>query len=168
MIVTTKSASCGCALFFWAKLGDTKDRQQRLSTCSAQVDTVVVTDTKATGISAVYTANDLFIGAANTQYENFAGVNAQAAAVSGLALLSYDDEAHWFGDSGQRMICDPIQDVTLVDLTAVGDSFNTGFIAARLQGSDLRAAVHAGSSLAAQVIAKFSTLIDVDVSRAVD
>ena len=66
------------------------------------------------------------------------------------------------------MICDPIQDVTLVDSTAAGDSFNAGFIAARLQGADLRAAVHAGSSLAAQVIAKFGALVDVDVMRAAD
>jgi len=66
------------------------------------------------------------------------------------------------------MICDPIQDVTLVDSTAAGDSFNAGFIAARLQGADLCAAVHAGSSLAAQVIAKFGALVDVDVMRAAD
>ena len=121
----------------------------------------------------------------------------QAAAASDIALPSYDDEAHWFGDDipeatlqrykvaqvsccivkngsgrilafdgGERIACDPIQNVTLVDSTAAGDSFNAGFIAARLQGADLRDAVQSGASLAAQVIAKFGALVDVDFSIA--
>ena len=123
----------------------------------------------------------------------------QAAAVSDIALPSYDDEAHWFGDdspkvtmqryaaaqvaccivkngagcitafdAGQVIKCDPIQDVTLVDSTAAGDSFNAGFIAAGLQGADLRAAVRSGASIAAQVIAKSGALVDVDVTRTGD
>ena len=51
--------------------------------------------------------------------------------------------------------------MTLVDSTAAGDSFNAGFIAARLQGADLRDAVQVGSSLAAQVIANFGALVEV-------
>ena len=119
----------------------------------------------------------------------------QAAAVSDIALPSYDDEAHWFGDDSpkatlqryataqvgccivkngsrrilageddRRISCDPIQDVTPVDSTAAGDSFNAGFIAARLHGADLRDAVQAGAALAAQVIAKFGALVDLDVA----
>ena len=123
----------------------------------------------------------------------------QAAAVSDIALPSYDDEAHWFGDDSpeatlqryataqvgccivkngsgrilageddRRISCDPIQDVTPVDSTAAGDSFNAGFIAARLHGADLRDAVQAGAALAAQVIANFGALVEVDVTRAAD
>ena len=119
----------------------------------------------------------------------------QAAAVSDIALPSYDDEAHWFGDDSpeatlqryaaaqvgccivkngsarilageddRRISCDPIQDVTPVDSTAAGDSFNAGFIAARLHGADLHDAVQAGAVLAAQVIAKFGALVDLDVT----
>ena len=69
-------------------------------------------------------------------------------------------------DNGQRMICDPIQDVTPVDTTAAGDSFNAGFIAARLQGADLHDAVQSGASLASQVIGKFGALVEVDFTRA--
>ena len=68
-------------------------------------------------------------------------------------------------DAGQVISCNPIQDVTLVDSTAAGDSFNAGFIAARLQGADLRDAVQFGASLAAQVIAKLGALVEVDVKR---
>ena len=71
-------------------------------------------------------------------------------------------------DGGERIICDTVQDVTLVDTTAAGDSFNAGFIAARLQGAELRDAVKAGASLAAQVIAKFGALVEVDVTPAAD
>jgi len=66
-------------------------------------------------------------------------------------------------DTRQRLTCDPIRNVTPVDSTAAGDSFNAGFIAARLQGADLREAVHAGSSLAAQVIVNFGALVEVDL-----
>ena len=115
----------------------------------------------------------------------------QAAAISDIALPSYDDEAQWFGDEnpaatlerylraqggccvvkngadrllvaegGQRFGCDPNPDVRVVDSTAAGDSFNAGFIAARLQGAGLRDAVQVGASLAAQVVAKRGALVE--------
>ena len=67
-------------------------------------------------------------------------------------------------DTGQHVFHEPVQDVRVVDSTAAGDSFNAGFIAARLHGADLRDAVQAGAALAAQVIAKFGALVDLDVT----
>ena len=69
-------------------------------------------------------------------------------------------------DGGLNINCDPVRGVLLVDSTAAGDSFNAGCIAARLQGADLHDAVHAGSSLAAHVIAKFGALVEVDFTCA--
>ena len=69
-------------------------------------------------------------------------------------------------DNGQRINCHAIQDVTLVDSTAAGDSFNAGFMAARLQGAELSESVQAGATLAAHVIGKFGALVEVEIKRA--
>ena len=87
-----------------------------------------------------------------------------AAAKVGCRIIKNGSGRILACDTGQRLSCDPISDVTPVDSTAAGDSFNAGFIAARLQGADLREAVHAGSSLAAQVIINFGALVEVDVA----
>ena len=71
-------------------------------------------------------------------------------------------------DKGECYRFDPVKVATVVDSTAAGDSFNAGFIASRLKGADLRDAVQAGSSLAAQVITNFGALVEVDVTRAAD
>lgn len=42
--------------------------------------------------------------------------------------------------------------VTPVDSTAAGDSFNAGYITARMQGADLEGALRAGMTLSAQVV----------------
>jgi 2-dehydro-3-deoxygluconokinase len=73
-------------------------------------------------------------------------------------ILAYED--------GYCVNCDPIQNVILVDSTAAGDSFNAGFIGARLQGADLNDAVCEGSLLAAQVILKSGALVEVDFTLA--
>jgi 2-dehydro-3-deoxygluconokinase len=115
----------------------------------------------------------------------------QAAAVADIALPSFEDEARWFGDAdpaatlaryggvatvvvkdgagpvlwrdgaetGQHATA-PVAEV--VDTTAAGDSFNAGFLAARLTGAATAAAVSAGAALAARVIAGRGALVPVD------
>lgn len=61
----------------------------------------------------------------------------------------------------ERLIGNPVPNVSVVDTTAAGDSFNAGFIAAHLEGSNLHDAVQAGTSLAAQVVAKRGALVDI-------
>jgi 2-dehydro-3-deoxygluconokinase len=51
--------------------------------------------------------------------------------------------------------------VKAVDTTAAGDSFNAGFLAVRLTGASLRAAIAAGAALAAAVVQAPGALVEV-------
>jgi len=53
---------------------------------------------------------------------------------------------------GQRLDIDAIN-TAVADTTGAGDSFAGGFIAAKISGSDLRASVEAGVTLAATCVA---------------
>ena len=53
----------------------------------------------------------------------------------------------------------PVADVR--DTTAAGDSFNAGYLAARLQGASLRDAMAAGAAIAARVIGGRGALVDI-------
>ena len=55
--------------------------------------------------------------------------------------------------------------ITPVDTTGAGDSFNGGYLSARLAGQDMEHAVARGHATAAEVIRRPGALIDPDLLR---
>jgi 2-dehydro-3-deoxygluconokinase len=60
------------------------------------------------------------------------------------------------GEGGISISPDP---VTPIDSTAAGDSFNAGYITARMQGADLEGALRTGMTLSAQVVQHRGALV---------
>lgn len=113
------------------------------------------------------------------------------AGLSDLVLPSMDDESLHFGDvdpqatiarylaagagqvvvkagggpvhyGGQAQGCvEALGRVAPVDTTAAGDSFNAGFLAARLAGEDIEQAIRAGHAVAMQVIGARGALVEI-------
>ncbi|GLS85379.1 2-dehydro-3-deoxygluconokinase [Cypionkella aquatica] len=113
---------------------------------------------------------------------------AAAAAGADVVLPSFDEDARVFGDAsptatiaryrGWGAGCVVVKNGAgivqawdgathqmqpapspVVDSTAAGDSFNAGFLAARIQGAAMAACLHGAANLAAQVIAAPGALV---------
>lgn len=65
-------------------------------------------------------------------------------------------------DGDKEIVFEPTPVTDVVDTTAAGDSFNAGFLAARLGGADLRSSVEQGSRVAGKVVRKRGALVDID------
>lgn len=65
-------------------------------------------------------------------------------------------------DGGQGPACQPAPRV--IDSTAAGDSFNGGYLAARLQGADAQQSLLAGHNLAALVVQRRGAIVSADLT----
>jgi 2-dehydro-3-deoxygluconokinase len=65
--------------------------------------------------------------------------------------------------AGARSAHDPVPAPEVIDTTAAGDSFNAGYLAARLTGAPVAKALAAGSTLAARVVGGRGALVEAAV-----
>lgn len=70
---------------------------------------------------------------------------------------------HYGGREGEGLIDDLTREIP-VDTTSAGDSFNAGFLAAKLQGASIEQAIRAGHALSSQVIQYRGALVEEAVS----
>ncbi|NBZ89937.1 sugar kinase [Stagnihabitans tardus] len=123
-------------------------------------------------------------------------VMTRAASIADIVLPSFDDEATLFGDATPKVTLDrylglgasevlvkngggqilarvgaeslalDLPRVTPLDTTGAGDSFNAGYLAARLAGQGAEAAIRAGHDLAARVVRHAGALMPMEDIRA--
>lgn len=84
-----------------------------------------------------------------------------AAAGAGCVVVKNGADPMLTLVDGQTLSHAPVQVAAVVDTTAAGDSFNAGYLAARMTGADQAGAVAKGASLAARVIGARGALINV-------
>jgi 2-dehydro-3-deoxygluconokinase len=84
---------------------------------------------------------------------------ARWAALGAEVVVRHEDRRATVLGAGAPIALDAPPSVQAVDTTGAGDSFNAGYLAARLAGSDPAAAVEAGRRLAAIVVQHLGAII---------
>lgn len=85
----------------------------------------------------------------------------RAGGATCVVVKNGPDRVHAFSDDEGSVVFDPVPVDTVVDTTAAGDSFNAGFLAARLSGAAMVDALAKGASVSAQVIKSRGALVSI-------
>jgi 2-dehydro-3-deoxygluconokinase len=85
----------------------------------------------------------------------------RAGGATCVVVKNGPDRVHAFCDDEGYVVFDPVPVETVVDTTAAGDSFNAGFLSARLSGAAMVDALAKGASVSAQVIKSRGALVSI-------
>jgi len=121
------------------------------------VDTLIVNETEAAGLSGAATA------AGNAAIE---AIIRQLAAEydSTDIVLTAGRQGAYFARAGQRPIHAPIVEAPVVDTTAAGDTFLGYYLAARLRGAEPAAAMQRASAAAAITVSRAGAMESIPVA----
>ena len=120
----------------------------------------------------VYKLTDLALPSIDDEFQVF-GSSTPDAVINRLHKLGVEQVVLKMGDKGCIMSFDGLKKViapmkiNALDTTAAGDSFNAGFIAASLSGSDPVSSAHASQRLAATVIQHRGAIIPLQAMHSI-
>lgn len=123
------------------------------------------TTTMCDRIEAAVTISDLILPSFDDEREYFGDSDPKATVSrylkrgAGQVIVKAGGDAIRFGGSEGEGVIDDLERETPVDTTSAGDSFNAGYLAAKLQDTDIKAAIRAGHALSRQVIRHRGALV---------
>ncbi|SIQ90752.1 2-keto-3-deoxygluconate kinase [Paracoccus thiocyanatus] len=122
-------------------------------------------DTMRQQIQAAAAVSDLLLPSFDDERDHFGDADPQATVARYLAcgagqvvVKAGGDPVIYGGCQGAGLVKDLPREIP-VDTTAAGDSFNAGYLAARLQGQDIPAAIRSGHELGRKVIRHRGALV---------
>lgn len=116
-------------------------------------------------IEAVAAVSDLILPSFDDEQEYFGDTDSAQTIKrylsrgAGQVVVKAGGDAMRFGGRQGEGIIEDLQRETPVDTTSAGDSFNAGYLAARLTGTDPEGSVRAGHALSRQVIRHRGALV---------